>query len=52
MTTGLSINQKTDTDVIIYDLNAINRLSDMVRSYEKERKKINLDYHFYKKRFI
>ena len=34
--TGLSINQKTDTDVIIPDLNARNSLSDMIRSYEEE----------------
>ena len=29
MTTGLSINQKTDTDTIIPDLNARNSLSDI-----------------------
>ena len=38
MVTGLSINQKTDTDVIIPDLNVRNSLSDMIRSYEEERK--------------
>ena len=31
MATGLSINQKTDTDTIILDLNARNSLSDMIR---------------------
>ena len=31
MTTGLSINQKTDTDTIIPDLNARNSLSDMIK---------------------
>ena len=31
MATGLSINQKTDTDTIIPDLNARNSLSDMIR---------------------
>ena len=49
MVTGLSINQKTDTDVIIPDLNARNSLSDMIRSYEEERKKIDSHCHFYKK---
>ena len=38
MVTGLSINQKTDTDVIIPDLNVRNSLSDMIKSYEEERK--------------
>ena len=47
--TGLSINQKTDTDVIIPDLNARNSLSDMLRSYEEEWKKSNLNCHFYKR---
>ena len=49
MVTGLSINQKADTDVIIPDLNARKSLSGMIRSYKKERKKINLDCHFYQK---
>ena len=33
MVTGLSINQKAETDVIIHDLNAIHSLSNMIRSY-------------------
>ena len=37
MVTGLSTNQKTDTDIIIPDLNARNKLSDMIRSYEEEK---------------
>ena len=49
MVSGLSINQKTDTDVIIHDSNAKNSLSDMIKSYKEERKKINLDCHFCKK---
>ena len=49
MVTGLSINQKTDTGVVIPNLNARISLSDMIRSDEEERKKHNLDYHVYKK---
>ena len=49
MVSGLSINQKTDADVIIHDSNAKNSLSGMIRSYKEERKKFNLDYHFCKK---
>ena len=49
MVTDLPINQKAEADVIIPDLNARHSLSDMIRSYEKERKKSNLDRHFYKK---
>ena len=52
MVTGLSIDQKTETDVIVPDINAIHSLSNMIRSYEEERKKFNLGCHFYKKRFI
>ena len=37
MVTGLSTNQKTDTDIIIPDLNERNKLSDMIRSYEEEK---------------
>ena len=48
MVTGLPINQKAEADVIIPDLNARHSLSDMIRSYEKERKKSNIDCHFYK----
>ena len=33
MVTGLSINQKAETDVIIHDLNARHSLSNMIRSY-------------------
>ena len=47
MVTGLPINQKAEA-VIIPDLNARHSLSDMIRSYEKERKKSNIDCHFYK----
>ena len=43
MVTGLSINQKAETDVIIPDL------MRYIRSYEEERKKFSLDCHFYKK---
>ena len=32
MVTGLSIDQKTETDVIVPDLNARHSLSDMIRS--------------------
>ena len=49
MVTCLSINQKAETDVIIPDLNARQNLSDMISSYKEERKKFNLDCHFYKK---
>ena len=49
MVIGFSLNQKTDTDVIIPNLNARNSVSDMIRSYEEETKKINFDCHFYKK---
>ena len=49
MVTGWSISQKAEADVIIPDLNAIHSLSNMTRSYEKERKKFNLDCHFIKK---
>ena len=48
MVAGLSINQKTDTDVTIPDFNARNSLNDMVRSCEEEREKFNLNCHFYK----
>ena len=48
MVAGLSINQKTDTDVAIPDFNARKSLSDMVRSCEEKRKKFNLNCHFYK----
>ena len=48
MVTGLSIDQKTETDVIVPDLNARHSLSDMIRSYEEERNKFNC--HFYKKK--
>ena len=47
--TGLSINQKAETDVIIPELYGRHSLSNVIRSYEEERKKINLDCHFYKK---
>ena len=40
MVSGLSINQKTNTDVIIHDSNARNSLRDMIRSYKEERKRI------------
>ena len=49
MVTGLSINQKAETDVIIFELYVRHSLSNMIRSYEEERKKFNLDCHFYKK---
>ena len=49
MVTGLSINQKAETDVIIPELYGRHSLSNVIRSYEEERKKINLDCHFYKK---
>ena len=49
MVTTLSINQKAEADVIIPDLNARNSLSDEISSNEEERKKFNLDCHFYKK---
>ena len=52
MVSGLSINQKAETDVIIPDLNARQSLSNVIRFYEEERKKCNLDCCFYKKRFI
>ena len=39
MVTGLSVNQKTDTGVVIPNLNARISLGDMIRSYEEERKK-------------
>ena len=52
MATCLSINWKAETDVIITDLNARHSLSDMIRSHKEERKTINLDCYFYKKRFI
>ena len=45
MVIGLPINQKAETDVIISNLNA--SLSNLIRSYEKERKKFNLDCHLY-----
>ena len=45
MVIGLSINQKAENDVIISNLNA--SLSDLIRSYKKERKKFNLDCHLY-----
>ena len=48
MVTGLSINQKTDTNVTIPDLNVRNSLSVMIRSYKEGRKKSNLNCHFYK----
>ena len=35
MVTGLPINQKAETDVIIPDLNAIRSLTDIIRSYQK-----------------
>ena len=38
MVTGLSINQKVEPDVVIPDLNARHSLSDMIRSYEEEKK--------------
>ena len=50
MVTGLSINQKVEPDVIL-DLNA-RHLSDMIRSYEEERKKLTKTVIFIKKRFI
>ena len=43
MVIGLSINQKAENDVSISNLNA--SLSDLIRSYKKERKKFNLDCH-------
>ena len=49
MVTGLSTNQKAETDVIIPDLNARRSLSDMITSYEEERKNFILECHFYKK---
>ena len=49
MVTGLSRYQKTDTDVIIPNLNVRNSLSDMIKCYEEERKRINLGSHFLKK---
>ena len=49
MVTGLSVNQKAATDVIILDLNARHSWSDMIRCYEEVRKKFCLDCHFYKK---
>ena len=52
MVTGLSINQKTNTDVIIPDLNARNSQSDMIRSYEKERKKLTWTVIFIKKIYL
>ena len=48
MVTGLSINQKTDTNVTIPDLNVRNSLSVVIRSYKEGRKKLNLNCHFYK----
>ena len=52
MVTGLSINQKAEANVIIPDLNARHSLSNITRSYEKERKKFKLDCHFYKKNYL
>ena len=49
MVIGLSLNQKTDTDVTIPNLNARDSVSDMIRSYEEETEKFNFDCHFYKK---
>ena len=49
MVTGLYINQKAETDVIIPDLNARHILNFVIRSNEEERKKCNLDRHFCKK---
>ena len=49
MVTCLYVNQKAEADVIIPDLNARHSLSDMIRSHKEERKKLNLDCHFYKK---
>ena len=40
MVTGLPINQKAETDVIIPDLNVTHSLSNMVRSYEEEGKNL------------
>ena len=40
MVSGLSVNQKAETDVIIPDLNTRQSLSDVIRSYEEERKKM------------
>ena len=48
MVTGLSINQKTYIDIIIPDLSARNSLSNTIRSYEEERKKIKLKCHLCK----
>ena len=48
MVTGLSINQKTDTNLTIPDLNVRNSLSVMIRSYKEGRKKSNLNCRFYK----
>ena len=52
MVTGLSINQKSEADVIIPDLNERHSLSNMIRSYKKERKKFNLYGHFYKNKYL
>ena len=49
MVTGLSINSKPDTDIIISDLNARNSLSDMIISSEEETTKFNLHCQFCKK---
>ena len=52
MVTGLSINQKSEADVIIPDLNERHSLSNMIRSYIKQRKKFNLYGHFYKNKYL
>ena len=52
MVTGLSINQKSEADVIIPDLNERHSLSNMIRSHKKQRKKFNLYGHFYKNKYL
>ena len=47
MITGLFIKQKTDTDVIVPNLNARNSLGDMIRPYEEE-KIFDITIHFEK----
>ena len=46
MVIGLSVNKKIDSNVIIPNLNARNSLSDIIRSHEEERQKVNLNCHY------
>lgn len=48
MITGLSINQRIDSNVIIPDHDARNSLNDMITTYEKEKQVFYLTCKIYK----